>query len=269
MGTILPASGGPGFETSVSDILESRRRAGEPPKGLVAIISIAAHLSFLVFLAFLSRPRPLPFVPNHIPISIVSPAALGRPAPPAAVPVAQVPAPPAPVVAAPPKARPVIEKIQPEIVPSEKAMSLPKKTKDKPVKAAPVPAARPSMPSASPAVELPTSSGVPTGEATGTSNFGASVSAFDSDFPFAYYVEQLQSLIGANWLKPNVPDGTACVVAFQILKSGQVTDVRVETPSGLPYYDRAATRSLYAANPLPPLPPEFKGERLGVHLRFQ
>ena len=268
MGISQPASG-PRFETSVSGILESRRRAGEPPKGLVTVLSILAHVSFLFFLALVSHPRPMPFVPNHIPISIVSPAALGRPAPPSAAPVSPVPATVAPVTPAPPKARSVIEKVNPEIVPSQKAMPLPKKTKEKPPKPVPVPSSRVSPASASPAVELPSAGGVPNGEAAGTSNFGASVSAFDSDFPFAYYVEQLQSLIGANWLKPNVPDGTACVVTFQVQRSGQVTDVRVETPSGLPYYDRAATRSLYAANPLPPLPPEFKGERLGVHLRFQ
>ena len=66
-----------------------------------------------------------------------------------------------------------------------------------------------------------------------------------------------------------MPDETACVVYFRIQRSGQVSDVKVETSSGLPFYDRAATRALFAANPLPPLPPEFRGESLGVHLRFK
>src|SRR5947208_6988142 len=107
------------------------------------------------------------------------------------------------------------------------------------------------------------------GEPWETSASGAAVSAFDADFPFAYYVEQLQSLIGANWIKPDVPEGTACTVYFRILRSGQVTEVKVEQASTLSYYDRAASRAIYAANPLPPLPPEFKGDNLGVHLRFQ
>ena len=88
-------------------------------------------------------------------------------------------------------------------------------------------------------------------------------------FPFAYYAEQLQALIGANWLKPDAPDGTACIVTFRIQRSGQVTDVKIETPSGLAFYDRAASRSIYSANPLPPLPPEFRRDELGVHIRFQ
>ena len=118
-------------------------------------------------------------------------------------------------------------------------------------------------------VHLLCGSGLGGGGSPGLTNFGASVSGFDADFPFAYYAEQIQSLIGANWLKPDVPQGTACVVTFRIQRSGQVTDVKVETPSGLPFYDRAATRSIYAANPLPPLPPEFRREELGVHIRFQ
>ncbi|HMM35153.1 MAG TPA: energy transducer TonB, partial [Thermoanaerobaculia bacterium] len=103
----------------------------------------------------------------------------------------------------------------------------------------------------------------------GLSSFGGSLSGFDSDFPFSYYAEQIQALIGANWLKPDVAEGTACVVTFRIQRSGQVTDVKVETSSGLAFYDRAAARAIYSANPLPPLPPEFRGEQLGVHIRFQ
>jgi TonB family protein len=120
------------------------------------------------------------------------------------------------------------------------------------------------------AVDLPSASTGPGGDGTpGLTNFGASVSGFDSDFPFAYYAEQLQALIGANWLKPDAPAGTACVVTFRIQRSGQVTDVKIETPSGLAFYDRAASRSIYSANPLPPLPPEFRRDELGVHIRFQ
>jgi TonB family protein len=134
----------------------------------------------------------------------------------------------------------------------------------------PAPAARRAPGgTALPSLDLPSAGDASaSGTATGLS-FGAAVSNFDSDFPFAYYVEQLQSLIGANWLKPDVPPGTSCQVSFRILRSGQVTDVRVEVPSALAFYDRAATRALYAANPLPPLPPEFRGESLGVHIRFQ
>jgi len=53
------------------------------------------------------------------------------------------------------------------------------------------------------------------------------------------------------------------------MRSGQVTDVKVDSSSGVSYYDRAAERAVYAANPLPPLPPDYRNESLGVHLKFQ
>jgi protein TonB len=253
---------------TVSEILQTRLHAGEPPGFVTGAISLIAHGSFLVFLALISKPKPSTFVPTSVPIRIVSPQALGRPAPPQpqAAPQPVVPVAP-PVVQPAPKAKPVIEKAEKVEPPSQKAMPLPKNAKEKPKPAPPAP--RPAASSSAPAVDLPSAGGSPTGEAGGTSSFGTSVSSFDADFPFSYYVEQLLSLVGANWLKPNVPDGTACVVYFRIQRSGQLADVKVETASGLSFYDRAATRALFAANPLPPLPPEFQGESLGVHLRFQ
>jgi TonB family protein len=77
------------------------------------------------------------------------------------------------------------------------------------------------------------------------------------------------TLIGGNWLKPEVSEGTSAIIAFNIQRDGRVTDVKLISPSGVGVYDRAAIRAVYAANPLPPLPPEFTGERLGVHLRFR
>lgn len=245
------------MSATVSEILERRGRMHDAPAWLVLLVALAAHASFLVFLSLVSRQKVVKFIPTTLPVRVVSPASLARPERAA----------PAPA----PKARPIIEKAKPEApAPSEKALPVPKTAKEKAravPKASPTPAPKAAAPEA-PALDLPSAGSSP-GEAAGVSNFGASVSSFDSDFPFAYYVDQLQSLIGANWLKPNVPEGTACVVAFRIQRSGQVTDVKVEVPSALPFYDRAASRSIYAANPLPPLPPEYKGEQLGVHLKFQ
>jgi TonB family protein len=253
---------------TVSEILEERLRRPDAPHGAATALSLAAHAAFLVFLVFISQPRKLVAPPfTSLPVRVVSPGALAR-----------LSAPSAPA-AAPEEAprRPVIEKLPKDEapVPSREALPLPDKGR-KPKETKPAPAPRAAAPSATrpagggAAVELPSAGpGLGGDGAPGLANFGASVYGFDADFPFAYYAEQIQSLIGANWLKPEVPDGTACVVTFRIQRSGQVTDVKVETPSGLGFYDRAAARSIYAANPLPPLPPEFRGEELGVHIRFQ
>lgn len=251
------------MNATTSEVLESRLRAGEPSRVVAALLALVAHAGFILVLVLISKPRPATFVPISVPVRIVSPATLGSPAPPRPAPAQKPPEKPEP-----PKSRPVIEKPNAEPAPSKSALPLPKPSKEKP-KPTPPPPPSATKGSDAPSVELPTAAGSPTGETAATTNFGASVASFDTDFPYAYYIEQLQSLIGANWLKPNVPDGTACTVFFQIQRSGQITDVKIEGASGLPFYDRAAARSVYAANPLPPLPPEFQGERLGVHLRFQ
>jgi TonB family protein len=249
---------------TVSDILARRARTGLPPRPLTAAVSILAHAAFLALVLFMGKPRKAPvFVPMSLPVRVVSPAALGRPqAPPAPAPVA-APAEPAPA----PKAKPVIEKPTEKVQPSAKAMPEPKKPA-KLEKPKPVPAAAKAP--AGPALELPSAAGVASGTTSGAGvSFGASVTSFDADFPFTYYVEQLLSLIGANWFKPESAESTSCVIAFRVLRSGQVTDVKIDSSSGVSYYDRAAARAVYAANPLPPLPPDYRNDSLGVHLKFQ
>lgn len=252
---------------TVSEVLEERSRRPDAPHGVAVALSLAAHAAFVVFLVLISQPRKLETPPlMSLPVRVVSPGALarlsGQPGRPAARPQAE----------APPKR--VIEKLRDEATaPSAEALPLPGKPKKgeapKPAPRAPAPGSRPAASDS--AVELPSAGngGLGGSGSPGLSSFGASLSGFDSDFPFSYYAEQIQALIGANWLKPDVAEGTACVVTFRIQRSGQVTDVKVETPSGFGFYDRAASRSIYAANPLPPLPPEFRGEELGVHIRFQ
>jgi protein TonB len=249
---------------TVSDILERRAHGGRAPRGLTAALSVLAHAAFLAMLLLVGRPRKAPvFVPMSLPVRVVSPASLGRPqAAPAPAPVA-APAEPAPVA----KAKPVIEKPSEKILPSAKALPEPKKPA-KPEKSKPAVGAVKALPG--PALDLPSAAGAANGATSGAGiSFGASVTSFDADFPFAYYVEQLLSLIGANWFKPESAEGTNCVVSFRVLRSGQVTDVKVDSTSGVSYYDRAAARAVYAANPLPPLPPDYRNDSLGVHLKFQ
>jgi len=262
----LTADGAVGGPITVSEILARRARGGRPPAPLTAGLSLLGHAAFLVAVFLASGPRRVPIaIPVSLPVRVVSPAALGRPE---AAPVA---APAAPAVAPVPesaKARPVIEKKNEKVEPSPKAMPALKAAKAKPTP--PKPAAPGKA--AAPAVELPAAAGLPNGAAGATGaalNFGADVAAFDADFPFSYYVQQLVSLIGANWFRPDAPDGVLCTVAFRIERSGQVTDVKIETSSGISYYDRAAVRAVYAANPLPPLPNDYRNEQLGVHLRFR
>ncbi len=241
---------------TVSEVLERRLERADAPFGLGPGVSLAAHVAFLALLILVSRPRPVTLIPVALPVRVVSPGALRvRPAPPVA------PA-PTPVPEKPAKPKHFIEKLNQKPVPSATAMPDPfAKKKSAPT---PVPA-----PPAVPALDLPTAGA--NGGAAGAPglSFGTDVAALDADFPFAFYVDQMLTLIGGNWLKPEVSEGTAAIIAFNIQRDGRVTEVKLISPSGVGVYDRAAIRAVYAANPLPPLPPEFTGERLGVHLRFR
>jgi protein TonB len=89
-----------------------------------------------------------------------------------------------------------------------------------------------------------------------------------ADFHFTYYIERMLALIESRWYKPGAPAGTRARVGFVILKSGRVENIRLEESSGIASFDRAALRALYAANPLPPLPPAYGKPSLTVHLSF-
>jgi len=97
---------------------------------------------------------------------------------------------------------------------------------------------------------------------------GGGTSGIPSDFQFTYYVERMLALIESRWYKPVVSAGTRARVGFVILKDGRLEGIRLEESSGLPSFDRAALRSIYAANPLPPLPPAYGKPSLTVHLSF-
>jgi len=247
---------------TVSEILERRLSTSDAPPAFGPAVSIAAHALFLVLLIFVSRPRPMKVLPLALPVRVVSPAALGgRSVAPARVAPAPTPAP-----EAPPKPKRVIEKLNEKPVPSATAMPEPTLKKKK------VPTPAPAAAAASgPSVDLPSAggNGTPTEGSGSALSFGASVAGFDTDFPFTFYVDQMLTLIGGNWLKPEGSEGIAAVIGFQIQRDGRITDVKLLTPSGVGVYDRAAVRAVYAANPLPPLPPEYKGDHLGVHLRFR
>ncbi len=93
-------------------------------------------------------------------------------------------------------------------------------------------------------------------------------SGIPADFHFTYYVERMLALIESRWYKPAVPPGTRARVRFVILKDGRVEGIQLEESSGLPSFDRAALRAMYAANPLPPLPPAYGKPSLTIHLSF-
>ncbi len=122
-----------------------------------------------------------------------------------------------------------------------------------------------SVPAASSAAGQATS---PAGLGSGdTPGIGTSV-----PFPFAWYLGEIQARITDAWDEPGMLSkdsaNATAVVLFRIDRQGLVSRIALATPSGISALDDSALRAVEAANPLPPLPEEFKNAYLDVHLQF-
>jgi len=218
------------------------------PWFVIAIIlhGSAAAAIFLFGRAASARPAHLPVVS----VKIVQP----RPQPVRR----QASSRPRPTVSAPkPTAAPTrMPKAQPTAVPespvSEDAMPAP--SNDTPVAQTPAP-------------PEPSAGGTGRGLSVGSPSASQS-DGIPADFHFTYYVERMLALIESRWYKPAVPEGTRARVRFRIHRDGRVDAIVLEESSRNPSFDRAALRALYAANPLPPLPPAYGKPTLTVHLAF-
>ena len=93
-------------------------------------------------------------------------------------------------------------------------------------------------------------------------------SAFDQDFEYAYYVQQMLGRIHQNWQRTPVRGTAVVIVRFTILKNGSVANVEIEQSSPLSILDRNARRAVILAEPMPPLPNSYPRDRVDVHLRF-
>jgi TonB family protein len=88
---------------------------------------------------------------------------------------------------------------------------------------------------------------------------------------YSYYLNVILTRISDNWLNPYAGEAkvlTATVV-FVIERDGTVKEVKVEKKSGDAAYDASCERALLVLDRLPPLPPEFTGPRLKLHLEFE
>ncbi|NIR48165.1 TonB C-terminal domain-containing protein [candidate division KSB1 bacterium] len=93
------------------------------------------------------------------------------------------------------------------------------------------------------------------------------------EFPFSYYLAVIQTRVQSNWEPPSPPARSSIsrkvVVFFKIQRNGRITDITLETSSGDYVFDQAAVRAVTLANPLPPLPVDFRAPELPVHYEFE
>jgi TonB family protein len=82
------------------------------------------------------------------------------------------------------------------------------------------------------------------------------------------YLEDMVNRIYARWNQQQQATGVV-LMKYTIQRSGQITDIEVERPSGYPFLDIESQRALTNTQRLAPLPPAFPEDHLTVHLTFQ
>ena len=72
-----------------------------------------------------------------------------------------------------------------------------------------------------------------------------------------------------NDVDPLVRNAKVATVSFDILRNGQVQNVKIVQSSGIPTLDYSARRAVLEASPLPELPREFERSSANVEFTFQ
>jgi periplasmic protein TonB len=158
--------------------------------------------------------------------------------------------------------------------PPRESVALPDRTLPSRTAALPRPGEKelPPVPSA-PSTPAPTNRAVaaapptPVGRPTGSPQGVGALTLSAADFPFAWYLRQVQGKISERW-DNQARDGGQPLVVFEILRDGKTRALAVEKSSGNSLYDQAALRAITEATPFPPLPEEFREPFLRIHLQF-
>jgi len=93
---------------------------------------------------------------------------------------------------------------------------------------------------------------------------------FEKEFPFNYYIRIIQNKINDNWKKTFISGTNAKVIIyFQILKNGQIQNIKIFKKSDYPEFDASALNAIIHSNPFPYLPENYEEENLGIYFSFE
>ena len=166
--------------------------------------------------------------------------------------------------APPPEPTPVAEPAPERVEPAaEEGVRLEQK-KPKPAKQQPKPPEPPreKPPTEAPRIVLP--------YAPVAGGLSGQVGVDESNFEFAYYLQQVRTLVGRNFVAPaGSAGGTRTEVHFRIARDGTISELRIATSSGNAVFDQATLRALIVTAKLPPLPLGFSGSSLGIVYGFE
>ena len=132
---------------------------------------------------------------------------------------------------------------------------------------------------AEPDNQIPFGQGGPVSGPYGTFTSGSTKGGFgfqggNGDFGsrFAYYVDIVRRKVSENWLQyeidPRITDGRRVYIYFEITKSGQPVNIRIEQSSGIPSLDQSAMRALQRIDTFGPLPAGYNGNYVAVEFWF-
>lgn len=88
---------------------------------------------------------------------------------------------------------------------------------------------------------------------------------------FGYYEQLLRDKVARNWRSQDLDSSVRnpVVVVFDILRSGNVQNVRVTQSSGNFAMDQSAQRAILMSNPFPPLPTQYERESATIEFWFR
>ncbi|MCP4684904.1 MAG: TonB family protein [bacterium] len=223
------------------------------------IFSVVLHLS-VVGLTFLTAP-----------FAITNPPEFGEVIRVTAVSMADI-APAQPNVIAPPEI-PQAMAMAPEEIPIDNPTTKPAVEVEEPVKE---PEPEPPKPEVTPPVQAQPAEHNQTGAAdsqtevqapAGTSISGVSVD--NASFNYPYWFTLTWNKLNQNFRIPIQIDGKVyCDVYFQVIKSGRMIEVKVNSSSGLQQFDEACVAAVERSAPFAPLPGQFLDEIIGITITF-
>ncbi len=237
---------------------EEDRRLAPPRLKRAATISLLLHLVAAIALtAGIPRARRPSVRLTGMPVEIVS-----------------LTSPPSIRASAPRAATPAVETRKPEKPAPRQTATIkrPEKSKAQPVPVKEPPAKRQDL-SASKASEGDSTGVIRSRVGFGGGGQGSLELGVEGPIsPYAYYLMSVRDKVASNW---NPPAGVAAkgrelaaMINFRIDRSGKIVASYIEEPSGAGVFDQAGLRAIVQSDPLPPLPRDYAGDWLGIHLRF-
>lgn len=87
---------------------------------------------------------------------------------------------------------------------------------------------------------------------------------------FGGYLKALRQRIWSEWTQSAViGSNQSCVVGLTVARNGEISNIKVEEPSGNSFYDSVALRAVRNSSPLPPLPSSFPKSEQRFRIKFR